>query len=271
MLGAELGQLGGDVAPLRLKLRRGGLAPRSRRCPSAPGAADGASVGAGRACTASSSARVRCASEWAAWSCSSNAGAVGAGVGGVELHQHLAGLHAVAVLHQHALDHARLQRLQSLVRSLTTMRPGATATMSISPRIAQTTAMTKKCTDRTGQAARRRMHGRVLQAQRGRQEGRFVGQCAWPGQLVAHLPSRAKMSRLRAISATAGWDGFAATTGAVMTGRLGLRWRVIRSEQQFAARASPPASTRGAHTGHAGCGPALRGNRPRRYVPCPER
>ena len=76
------------------------------------------------------------------------------------------------------------------MRSLTTMRPGATATMSICPKMAQTSAIDEQCADRDGRSPRRRMHRGLLQAERRRQEGRLVGQALRPGQLVAALPRR---------------------------------------------------------------------------------
>jgi hypothetical protein len=43
-----------------------------------------------------------------------HAGPISAGVGGVRFHQHLALLHRIAILDQHALDDAGLQQLQGL-------------------------------------------------------------------------------------------------------------------------------------------------------------
>ena len=78
----------------------------------------------------------------AALSCSCTLVLSACAIGGVQFHQHLARLHAVAVFDQHALDDARSNGCSVLVRSLTTMRPGATATMSTWPKVAQAIATT---------------------------------------------------------------------------------------------------------------------------------
>ena len=112
MFGAELGELGGDVLPLGLQLRgrRHGVGRRALGHPRAAWAQTGARALAQRL----HQRRVRCASELAALQLLAMLAAVGAGVGGVELDQHLAGLHRVAVLDEHALDDAGLERLQGL-------------------------------------------------------------------------------------------------------------------------------------------------------------
>ena len=86
------------------------------------------------------------------------------------------------------------------MRSLTTMRPGATATMSIWPKMAQTRRDDEQGADRQRRAARRRVRRRLLQAQGGRQEGGLVGQALGAGEFVAGCPGAAKDGAVRAPS-----------------------------------------------------------------------
>ena len=67
--------------------------------------------------------------------------------------------------------------------------------MSISPTIAQATAMTKSAQTAHGHAARRRVRRRFLQAQRGGQEGGFVGQPLGPASSWRTAQAAAKTSR----------------------------------------------------------------------------
>ena len=108
-LRTELGELGCDVVPLGLLLRLGrgrvGCGPVGREGGLGPWLA-----GRERREDAACAQRVRLRG----LDLFVHAGLVGAGNGGVQLHQRLAGLHLVAVLHQHALDNAALQRLHQL-------------------------------------------------------------------------------------------------------------------------------------------------------------
>ena len=80
-------------------------------------------------------------------------GAIGCRMGGVELDQQLPGPHEVTILDQHPADDAGLERLQRLAVVVDDDSAGATATISICPNIAQSSASRNR--QQTAIAARR--------------------------------------------------------------------------------------------------------------------
>jgi hypothetical protein len=122
--------------------------------------------------------------------------AVGLGLGGVQLQQHLPGAHAVAIAHVDGAHHPGLQRLHRLLRSAITTRPAPSAT-DVQPRPARSSAPGRRhgAHGERHEPARRRVHGCFLQAECGRQEGTFVGQPRRAGELVAARPRRAPSTR----------------------------------------------------------------------------
>ena len=171
VLGVEFGEAGLDVLPFRLQVR---VAAGAAVC--APGI-ERAEQGLGAAQVGLGGLELLL-----------HARLVGAGVGRVQFHQHLAGLHAVAVAYQHALDDARIERLDRL---------GALAHHDAAGRDGHDIDLAEagpeqgqgeEGAQREGGAPWRRVQRRFLQGQGCGQEGRLVGQALGAGQFVAGLP-----------------------------------------------------------------------------------
>ena len=96
--------------------------------------------------------------------------AVGAGGGGIQFDQHLAGAHVVAVLDADGADHARIQGLDDLDLAGGQQPPGAVARTSTLPKKAHSAAMTKKTPMIEGQGAPGRGGRRLQDLQGGGQE-----------------------------------------------------------------------------------------------------
>ena len=179
VLGIQLGQAGLDVLPFGLQLSSGVAAGLRQARPERRGPACRERTQQGRGAL---HLRVD------GLDLLLHAVLVGLRVGRVEFHQHLAGLHRVAVAHQHALDDAGFERLDGL---------GALADHDAARRHGDDVDLAEpgpeqgdgeEGADGDRRAARRRVHGRLLQAQRGRHEGGFVGQAFGAGEFVAGLP-----------------------------------------------------------------------------------
>ena len=114
--------------------------------------------------------------------------AVCAGIGGVEFYEHLTGLHGLAFLDPHALDHAGFQRLQGLGAFAHDDAAGGHGHDVDLAERGPHEGDDEERAHRDRHPARRGVRGGGLQAQRGRQKGGFVGQQLRASQLSAHGP-----------------------------------------------------------------------------------